>query len=1557
MTARLRLRSYCRLIRFIARPVGRLFLRPLAPYRRLITRSLALPALLLVSSSSGQDRDTVSRTAPVQSPAKRTADKSSLFLERAELMVRTDVALADKEFQTVRDLVGRVLRIEEDLFGAGHWKTMESLNRFADVSVWLDDFSAAIQTRQRIHRWQQDAYGEQSWQANAAYDLTQLTKWRAARDPENRQALTEIDSLFRDSKHSFEIGDVAKATRMMQDCLARYRAVTANGSGTALPHPAILQCVISLTHYYSEQGLYGQAFATAQSAVKEAERLYPIDRFPVGHPDFATCHCALSALQTVSGDIRGAHRSAIKAVGICSQLHPSGAKPEADRITAMSLRMLAAASRRIGQGGATKQLLDGCQSIVNELYPATEYPLGHQTLAVTLEAIGAFHFSRSEYAESLGCYRRALAMRRRLYPNERFPLGHRRLAASYSRIADVLSAQNQFASADKHHQQALAMYRQLYPVEEYPRGHLDLSRQIASLGRLALDRGDVQRASTLGTESLEMVESLRADNTHAYLTDLVRAHEHLGQILRREGKYHEARDHYVRALQAAQQLYPTSLFPAGHRQLFDCYNSMGVVAWHQQDFSQAAHDFERALSIANGLPESISPLKRVVARQNLATLLYAQQHLTTAAQEYEASLQTLRDIFPTTRYPVGHVQLANTLMNLGATRSALGDYQLAAHHFEEAAEMLDILFPAEENERGHPAHFQSLVNLGSALCQIGEYAKARECLERAVRVGLRRFPSSTFPDGHESLASAFTNLSNVCHQAGEFKLSLQYSEQALAMSRGLYSPDDYPRGHADLATRIHNLGASYIVVGDCDTARRYLFEALEMRRRLFPTEEFPLRHSQIVISLNAIAFSYLHEDRIPESRPFVNAALRTPSTSEDLRPSVVESLEAASVLEFASGNYAGSIEYIERSIELLELLHPSPERSTGHQQLARALGRAAAAYHAAGRLNDARKALSDANTMNRVSAERLLPMLSEAEGLNYLASQPRIRNRLLTVAAALGEPPEQVYKELWSTRGAVQKSIAARRRLMKEAEDESSRRRYQLWLDRGRQIAQLTIVSPTHGDSSSFEDRRERLKSLTQEKEKLERELAELVVVHQSTAAEADPVEAMKLQLPVQSAFVDIRFYTRFDYSNSERPRQESRTNCYVAFLQSRGGTVARVELGPSEPIAEAIRNLRQSVATGSIAEFDKFAGHLRKAVWLPIENELPAGTDTIFICPDGALTALPWGALPGAETGSVLLERYAFAQVPYGDFLLERLSTDQPSEPPSPLLVVGDVDYERPSSSETSHESQYVSRAPVGGDQRPSWQSLPATQAEVAQVAEIARESGQTVVLSGVSASTGNVLTALPQARRAHFATHGFFADAEFRSAFQLDPELFEKRSRLMRAERTRIAGRNPLILSGIVLSGANNRTAVSPPNISRGDGGILTGETIAGLELSELDLVTLSACDTGLGDVGGNEGVFGLQRAFHVAGAKTVVASLWKVEGEATQKLMVNFYRNLYQEQMSKLQALRLAQLSLRGTVNTANSRRGLVRERVDGNGSTAEQPTKPMLWASWTLSGDWR
>jgi CHAT domain-containing protein len=168
-------------------------------------------------------------------------------------------------------------------------------------------------------------------------------------------------------------------------------------------------------------------------------------------------------------------------------------------------------------------------------------------------------------------------------------------------------------------------------------------------------------------------------------------------------------------------------------------------------------------------------------------------------------------------------------------------------------------------------------------------------------------------------------------------------------------------------------------------------------------------------------------------------------------------------------------------------------------------------------------------------------------------------------------------------------------------------------------------------------------------------------------------------------------------------------------------------------------------------------------------------------------------------------------------------------------------------------------------------------------------------------------------------------------------------------------------MVMSGLVFAGANR-----PNTPGRG---VLTGEALLDRDLSGLELAVLSACETGLGDVADGQGVFGLQRAFHLAGCRNVVASLWKVDDLATAALMGEFYRRLWAEKdpLPPIEALRQAQLAVMladPKEFKAMAMRGIGKGEVkspdvrpDGGGLEGRKVNPPACWAAFTLSGPGR
>lgn len=229
--------------------------------------------------------------------------------------------------------------------------------------------------------------------------------------------------------------------------------------------------------------------------------------------------------------------------------------------------------------------------------------------------------------------------------------------------------------------------------------------------------------------------------------------------------------------------------------------------------------------------------------------------------------------------------------------------------------------------------------------------------------------------------------------------------------------------------------------------------------------------------------------------------------------------------------------------------------------------------------------------------------------------------------------------------------------------------------------------------------------------------------------------------------------------------------------------------------------------------------------------------------------------------------------------------------------------------------------------------------------------------VLSEREATEESFLDEAREYRLLHVITHGDFAGDDIRSIDQMEmvSQLGRDDSELTR-NSTNVF--QPNLLSGLVMAGANQGSQ----NDTRDSDGILRASEIESASLSGVDLVVLSACETGLGAVAGGEGLTGLQRAFQIAGARSVLARLWKVDDKATTELMGLFYQNLWAKNMTKLDALHDAQLlMIRNYDPQSGELRGLGGKSVQAaTKPTGSQETKrcdARFWAAFQLSGDWR
>jgi len=371
----------------------------------------------------------------------------------------------------------------------------------------------------------------------------------------------------------------------------------------------------------------------------------------------------------------------------------------------------------------------------------------------------------------------------------------------------------------------------------------------------------------------------------------------------------------------------------------------------------------------------------------------------------------------------------------------------------------------------------------------------------------------------------------------------------------------------------------------------------------------------------------------------------------------------------------------------------------------------------------------------------------------------------------------------------------------------------------------------------------------------------------------------------------------------------------------------------------------------------------LRRRIWDPIATHLEGAT-RVFVVPDSAINLVPIAALPAAGGG------YLLEHGPVLHYLsAERDLAAEPARAAAPgaLLAVGGPAFStrdvfasaapKPGPATAPRPEAVIATRGAGlastcaGFRTMTFAPLPAARAEAEEVAALwtssragAGEPARTLV--GTVASEASFKELAPGRRVLHLATHGFYLGDECDGPLPQNTRavggLTSGAARTAPAAAVRARARsvqttpeNPLLLSGLAFAGANRRSAAGADE----DDGILTAEEVAGLDLSGLDWAVLSACDTGLGVVRVGEGVLGLRRAFQMAGARTVIMSVWSVEDRSTRQWMRALYHGRFERGLDTADAVHQAALS------TLHARRSAT-----GSGH-------PFFWAGFVAAGDWR
>lgn len=800
-----------------------------------------------------------------------------------------------------------------------------------------------------------------------------------------------------------------------------------------------------------------------------------------------------------------------------------------------------------------------------------------------------------------------------------------------------------------------------------------------------------------------------------------------------------------------------------------------------------------------------------------------------------------------------------------------------------------------------------------------------------------------------------------------------------------------PPDHWLVSLALYHLGGGYLAAGRDREARPILERLLAIRTRTHPAVSMEVGRAMDLLAQAGGDPQRLRELREGAARIYLS--LYGPD-----HPLGGRALEFLSWSRWMDGDTLGAIQLCDSSIAVVARTRGPNCQDVGwgfytlgrfyraagyHADAARSFERSAAAFAksagpasmltamstrdlahalvATGRLSEAFRIASRAEAIRRdhlASNARLMP---ESEALTLLGSSQSSRAAGLHVMLSLAAGPlsgdpdvrREACDALIRSRAMVLDEMGVRHRSWAVGADSEVAGLAARFDSCSRQVSKLEVRGP---DPDRVEEFLARLDRARAARDRAERVLAEHSAQFRNDRARARlGLDSVAAFLPRGTALIAYVGYQHVE----RRDGRPVTTPSFLAFVLGSDGVPAVVPLGKVANIDSLVAAWRREVDWGEAQRhgertaerrYRQTAARLRKAVWDPVAAHL-GNAGRVFVVPGGSLSLVNMATLPVGSS------EYVLERGPSIHYLTAERDLALGMESVLPgrgLLAMGAPAFD----SSATPQGRPAAEGPiaVNGYRGPltdcvtfgqiHFMPLPASGGELEAIADLWRHLQPSTsraaepnvspvdVLTGPRAAESEFRARAPGHRVVHLATHGFFVGDQCQEAEQ------DARG-IGGMVPGRVAGptppgiANPLRFSGLALAGANLR-AQAPPDQ---DDGILTAEEIASMDLTAVQWAVLSGCETGVGEQRSGEGMMGFRRAFHIAGARTTIMSLWRVRDRTAARWMRALYESRWRRGLDSAESVREASLAELRTRRAA----GLS--------------THPVHWGAFIAVGDWR
>jgi CHAT domain-containing protein/Flp pilus assembly protein TadD len=898
-----------------------------------------------------------------------------------------------------------------------------------------------------------------------------------------------------------------------------------------------------------------------------------------------------------------------------------------------------------------------------------------------------------------------------------------------------------------------------------------------------------------------------------------------------------------------------------------------------------------------------------------------------------------------------HADYANSLHVLGVLYATSGEYKKAVPYFLEAKNIRGIALGKE-----HADYVQSMNNLSRVYITLEEFDKALPLALESIAISEKKVGKR-----HPNYGSALQNLSSIQFQLGEYEQSEALYKEIADIFKEAYGAasveyafalvnwaifyrnmSDFEAAepllleaknicaktvgtiHADYAAVVHVTSTLYLFIGNFEKSVELETEVIEIYEKLNMTNR-----PELGWSLNALGVAYQNLGKAEQAEaPYLRA--------KDILQSALgkESSKINVLLHNMAAFYQHSKRYEAAEQMYFEVL-AGMEKTYGsqHAQNAITLDNLGVLYLETNRYKEAEQKIREAMQINATALSKTHP--EYAKNLINLAKVQIVTERFPAASQSLAEGYTAQRGHLTKAvrhlsereLGAMLKTFSANQYLLlglcTSVPNASTVAFDQILFYKGFLLnASNRVRSLVKGDTfanarfvkiRSLHVRlaaeyakpiaeRKNVEDLENRANDLEKELARKIAGYGEAMQQVQWQEVQAALKPGEAAieFVHYRYWDK----------KETDSILYAALVLRPGMEKPQfVPLFEEKQLETLLSNNGQTpdLFYKNLYSWEGKGQMLYQLVWQPLEAIL-SGTKTLYFAPSGLLHRLNPAAIPAAAK-TLTSDRYRLTGLSSTRQLVVQASN--PANVSDVSFLFGGIQYDMDSVAVLHDQAQFSNglRGQLDFAQSDStlrggsWRYLPGTEKEVVELEKIMTGAGfKAQVFKGFTGSEAR-FKAMPKVspRIIHIATHGFFFP-DPKTATRDDDQVVFKNSD------------HPLMRSGLVLAGGNYAWQIGKPLKPGVEDGILTAYEISQLDLSQTELVVLSACETALGDIKGSEGIYGLQRAFKIAGAKRILMSLWQIPDQQTSRLMMLFYKNWLSDKMLPGEALRTAQNALR-------------------------------------------